>query len=122
MDVVAADAIMRAVASGAGVVLCGSCYALFLGVAYYSDKRRWLFPAYFSYAGLILSVVILAHALNFTGYWWYLVATMLVGYLLAPHAIWHLCVGTHQAADHAPDTSLPSTNNNQEITNQEASI
>jgi hypothetical protein len=24
---------------------------------------------------------------------------MLVGYLAAPHAIWHLCVGTHAKAE-----------------------
>lgn len=27
--------------------------------------------------------------------WALLVALMLLGYLLAPHGIWHLCVGTH---------------------------
>jgi len=29
---------------------------------------------------------------------------MLLGYLLAPHAIWHLCVGTHAQA-HAGEES-----------------
>ena len=122
MDVVAADAIMRAVASGAGVVMAGSCYALFLGVAYYSGKKRWLLPAYASYIGLIIAVVVLAQALNFTGYWWYLVATMLGGYLLAPHAIWHLCVCTHIAANHEEEPSTSPTENKQKLTNQEASV
>ena len=55
--------------------------------------------AYGAYAGLFCSVLALANATNLNGYWQIVVVTMLVGYLIAPHGIWHLCVGTH-ASDH----------------------
>lgn len=103
MEPVAAEAIMRAVISGALVVLAGSFYALFFGLARYSGKSWLLLPAYLSYAGLVGAVVVLSAALNLTGYWLWLVFTMLVGYLLAPHAIWRLCVGTHGTDDASAD-------------------
>jgi hypothetical protein len=37
----------------------------------------------------------LADALHLTGFWISIVVVMLVGYLLAPHGIWLLCVNTH---------------------------
>jgi hypothetical protein len=53
--------------------------------------------AYAAYAGLFVSVIVLAFAANLFNnpFWTAIVLLMLVGYLLAPHAIWHLCVGTH---------------------------
>jgi hypothetical protein len=96
--------------SAAMVILTGGLYAMLF--AYARIKRRpglmWL--AYVSYAGLAISVATLASAANLFGstFWITIVALMLVGYLLAPHAIWHLCVGTHQdeLGDH--DESIKS--------------
>lgn len=90
--------------SAAMVIMTGGLYALLF--AYARIKRRpglmWL--AYAAYAGLIASVVTLAWAANLFGstFWITIVALMLIGYLLAPHAIWHLCVGTHRDAPGAP--------------------
>ncbi len=30
---------------------------------------------------------------------------MLVGYLVAPHAVWHLCVATHAEGEAVPEVS-----------------
>ena len=46
--------------------------------------------AYGIFAGLGVSVFILAQALNLNGYWHVVTVTMLMGYLLAPQAIWKL--------------------------------
>ena len=86
--------------SAAMVILCGALYALLFA---YSRVRRLprLMPiAYLAYLGLVASVVALAIAANLfaTGFWTFIVVLMLIGYLLAPHAIWHLCVGTHGEA------------------------
>ena len=83
--------------SAAMVIMTGALYALLF--AYARVKRRsYLMPlAYAAYLGLVTSVLVLATVANLlgTGFWTIIVALMLVGYLLAPHAIWHLCVGTH---------------------------
>jgi hypothetical protein len=83
--------------SAAMVVLTGALYALLF--AYARVRRRpGLMPlAYAAYLGLVASVLVLAAAAHLfaSGFWILIVAVMLVGYLLAPHAVWHLCVGTH---------------------------
>jgi hypothetical protein len=83
--------------SAAMVVLTGALYALLF--AYSRVRRRpGLMPlAYAAYLGLVASVLVLATAAHLfaSGFWISIVAVMLVGYLLAPHAVWHLCVGTH---------------------------
>jgi hypothetical protein len=43
----------------------------------------------------------LANSLHLSGHWLILVLLMLIGYLLAPHGIWRLCVGTHADAGHS---------------------
>ncbi|MEE4235868.1 MAG: hypothetical protein V2I51_04035 [Anderseniella sp.] len=93
--------------SAAMVIMTGGLYALLF--AYSRVKHRpGLMPlAYASYFGLFASVLALAYAANLfnTAFWTVIVLLMLIGYLLAPHAIWHLCVGTHQddaAGDTAP--------------------
>lgn len=92
--------------SAAMVIVTGALYALLF--AYARVKRRpYLMPlAYAAYLGLVTSVLVLATVANLfgTGFWTFIVALMLVGYLLAPHAIWHLCVGTH-AHEHAVEES-----------------
>lgn len=94
--------------SAAMVILTGGTYAMLF--AYARIKRRpglmWL--AYLAYAGLAVSVATLASAANLLGstFWITIVALMLVGYLLAPHAIWHLCVGTHKDESDDHDASI----------------
>lgn len=84
--------------SGALVVVCGALYALLFALARVGRRPRLLALAYGAYGGLAVSTVALGHALHLSGPWLLVMAAMLVGYLLAPHGIWHLCVGTHAAA------------------------
>jgi hypothetical protein len=61
--------------------------------------------AYLAYLGLFVSVMTLANAANLFNniFWSVIVGLMLFGYLVAPHAIWHLCVGTHADEHDAHD-------------------
>lgn len=97
---VQAQQIMLASMAGAMVVMFGAIYA-FLFTWSKMRQRGALMPlAYLAYLGLASSVAALAVALHLTGFWSLIVVTMLIGYLLAPHAIWHLCVRTHQSSEH----------------------
>jgi multidrug transporter EmrE-like cation transporter len=91
--------LMLAVIAGAMVVLLGAFYALAFAMGKL-NRQRWLVGvAYCIFAGLGVSVFILAHALHLGGYWQIVTITMLIGYLLAPQAIWKLTVGTHEVPD-----------------------
>jgi hypothetical protein len=83
--------------SAAMVILTGALYALLFAWSRVRRQPRLMPLAYAAYLGLVASVLGLAMAANLfaSGFWSLIVALMLVGYLLAPHAIWHLCVGTH---------------------------
>jgi uncharacterized membrane protein len=83
--------------SAAMVILSGALYALLFAYARVRRRPRLLPLAYLAYAGLVVSVLVLAMVANLfaTGFWTFIVVLMLIGYLLAPHGIWHLCVGTH---------------------------
>jgi multisubunit Na+/H+ antiporter MnhG subunit len=84
--------------SAATVILTGGLYALLFAYARVRNRPRLMPLAYAAYLGLFVSVLALAHATNMLNhaFWIVIVLLMLVGYLFAPHAIWHLCVGTHQ--------------------------
>lgn len=90
--------------SAAMVIMTGGLYALLFAYARIKRRPSLMWMAYVAYVGLAISVATLASAANLFGstFWITIVALMLIGYLLAPHAIWHLCVGTHQEelADH----------------------
>jgi len=92
--------------SAAMVILAGALYALLFAYARVKQRPRLMPLAYVAYLGLVASVLVLATVAHLfaTGFWTFIVALMLIGYLLAPHAIWHLCVGTH-AHEHASDES-----------------
>jgi hypothetical protein len=83
--------------SAAMVIMTGALYALLFAYARVKHRPRIMPLAYLAYCGLLVSVVMLAVAANLfsSGFWIFIVLLMLIGYLLAPHAIWHLCVGTH---------------------------
>ena len=83
--------------SAASVILFGASYALLFAWSRVKSRPRLMMLAYAAYAGLVFSVITLAFAAHLfnSGFWIFIVLLMLVGYLLAPHAIWHLCVGTH---------------------------
>jgi hypothetical protein len=83
--------------SAAMVLVFGALYALLFAQARIRQRPRLMPLAYLAYLGLAASVHALATAANLfaTGFWTAIVVLMLVGYLLAPHGIWRLCVGTH---------------------------
>jgi uncharacterized membrane protein len=92
--------------SAAMVIMTGALYALLFAYARVKRRPRVMPLAYAAYLGLLASVLMLATVANLfaNGFWTFIVVLMLVGYLLAPHAIWHLCVGTH-AQEHMAEES-----------------
>jgi hypothetical protein len=87
--------------SAAMVIMTGAMYALLFAYSRVKGMPRLMPAAYLAYAGLAVSVLVLARAANLFNdrFWTVIVGLMLLGYLIAPHAIWHLCVGTH-AGEH----------------------
>lgn len=83
--------------AGAAVVLMGALYALFFALGRLNDSRALIWASGLSYLLLAVAVYVLIDSLHLTGVWILVTAVMLLGYLLAPRAIWHLCVGTHGA-------------------------
>lgn len=81
--------------SAAMVISMGATYALFYAAAKIYHRKAYLITGYLSYVALVVSVYYLADALNLHGYWQVITWVMLIGYLFAPHGIWHLCRGTH---------------------------
>jgi hypothetical protein len=85
--------------------MTGAAYALLFAYARVRGLPGLMPLAYAAYAGLVVSVWFLADAANLfnNGFWTFIVALMLVGYLVAPPAIWKLCVGTHAGEpEHEP--------------------
>lgn len=91
--------------SAAMVIVTGALYALLFAFARIKRLRKLLPLAYSAYLGLVVSVLALAKVANLFHYpfWIVVIGLMLAGYLFAPHAIWHLCVGTHAGAVDASD-------------------
>ena len=90
--------------SSAAIILSGALYALLFAWSRVHAKPRLMPWAYVSYGVLFVSVLALIRAANMnTAFWISIGVLMLVGYLLAPHAIWHLCTATH-----APEETRPS--------------
>jgi uncharacterized membrane protein len=90
--------------SAASVILFGAAYALLFAWVRVAVRPRLMPLAYAAYLGLVVSVLTLSWAANLHShaFWIFIVLLMLIGYLLAPHAIWHLCVGTHEHEQDAP--------------------
>lgn len=86
--------------SSALIIMAGAGYALLYAwsrVRTSPSIRRF---AYLSYAVLVVSVIALTRAANFSGYWLTISVVMVVGYFFAPIGIWHLCIQTHQDHTH----------------------
>lgn len=97
--------------SGAMIIMAGALYALLFAWSRLQSKPWMMALAYGSYGILFISVLTLGSATHLNGFWWGLVIALLVGYLLAPHGIWKLCVGTHatgQDEDPPNNSDLPS--------------
>lgn len=89
--------------SAAMVIMTGALYALLFAYARMKAAPRVMGLAYLSYIGLAVSVLTLGQAANLfvDTFWTFIVGLMLLGYLLAPHGIWKLCVRTHAGEAHA---------------------
>jgi len=82
--------------SAACVILFGAGYAALFAWSRLKQRRSAMRLAYGSYALLAGAVAVLAQTNHLDGQWQMLVFAMLIGYLLAPHAIWKLVTATHQ--------------------------
>jgi len=89
------DDILISAMAGAMVVLFGALYALVFALGRLNGSKTLTVLAYTFYALLAVAALVLADKLRLTGIWQTVTAVILTGYLLAPHAIWKLCVGTH---------------------------
>jgi hypothetical protein len=85
--------------AGAAVVLMGAFYALFYALGRLHNHRIALAASATSYLGLAVATFMLVDALALRGFWLFVAATMLIGYLLAPMAIWRLSVDIHDDHD-----------------------
>ncbi len=88
--------------SSALIILAGACYALLFAWSKVNSKRFIKLLAHLSYFVLVIAVVELTQAANFSGYWLLVSIIMVIGYFFAPISIWHLCVKTHD--DHTITT------------------
>lgn len=86
---------LLAVIAGALIVLAGAVYALVFAISRIQGRPGLMPFAYAAYATLVVAVVFLARAAHFSGFWTFIAVLMVLGYLLAPHGVWRLCVGTH---------------------------
>ena len=97
---------------GAGIIVFGACYAIFLALSRVSSKAT--FQRYFSltslgcYMALVANVIGLTFVLNLWGWWSLLSLTLLIAYFIAPRLIWRLSVAVHSDQDFS--TSNDSSN------------
>lgn len=96
--------------SAASVIIFGALYALLFSYSRIKNVPRLMPLAYAAYLVLFASVIALANVANLLHslFWVCIVILMLAGYLLAPHMIWNLCVGTHALSPHddlAPEST-----------------
>ena len=87
--------ILLATMAGAMIVLSGALFATVFAIGKLAASRTLVRLSYLFYAVLVVSVLVLARTLAFSGFWHAVSGAMLAGYLVAPHAIWVLCTGTH---------------------------
>jgi hypothetical protein len=81
--------------SSALIIMAGASYALLFAWSKVNVNPRIKIAAWFAYAVLLVSVVELTRAANFSGYWLIISVVMVIGYFFAPIGIWHLCEKTH---------------------------
>lgn len=106
------NSIMLATMAGAMVVLSGALYAAVFAIGRLAQNINLVRLSYLFYGVLVVSVLVLARTLNFSGIWNGVSVVMLVGYLVAPQGIWYLCVGTHGADDQEPADDTANEHHN----------
>ena len=101
-----AEQILLGALAGAAIVLSGALYALFFALGRLRGSQLLSRVAWVAYGMLVACTVLLTAVLDLGGPWRWIIAVLLVGYLAAPSAIWHLSVATH--ADEATTDSRSS--------------
>ena len=86
-------------------MLAGALYAAVFAIGKLSENNALVRLSYLFYAVLVVATLVLARTLNFSGVWNWVAVVMLFGYLVAPQAIWKLCIGTHSDAKTHHDLS-----------------
>ncbi|MFW2403992.1 MAG: hypothetical protein ACN4GT_04430 [Gammaproteobacteria bacterium] len=94
------NSIMLATMAGAMVVLSGALYAAVFAIGRLAENVNLVRLSYLFYGVLVVSVLVLARTLNFSGVWNGVAIVIMIGYLIAPQGIWYLCVGTHAGEAH----------------------
>ncbi len=103
-----AGSIMLATMAGAMIVLAGALYAGAFAISKLTGNSHIGTVSYLFYAILLVSVLVLARTLNFSGFWNWVAGVMLLGYFLAPQAIWRLCVSTHADSHDEAEAVTPT--------------
>lgn len=94
-----------AVLAAAGIVLFAAGYAVLLALGRARGRVALRRAALGAYGGVVLAAAGLCWALRLQGLWLVLVAVLLVGYFVAPRAVWWLSVATHEHQDEAGDAT-----------------
>ena len=81
--------------SAASVVMFGALYALLFAWGRLHRQRAVVRSSYAAFGALTLATFLLVSALGLADFWRLVIGVMLLGYLIAPHLIWQLCIGTH---------------------------
>ena len=100
IDAVAPEDFVATFAACAFIVLFGAGYAGLFAWSRIARRKRFLLGAAFCYAALAGSVLLLTRLAHLDGAWRAVSALMLAGYLVAPWAIWKLCVASHGGGEH----------------------
>jgi len=85
--------------SAGGIVLFGAAYAVCLALGRLKGLAALRPLSYVAYLALVAVTVVFGWAMNLTGGWAVLTVVLLVGYFVAPRAIWRLSVATHEASE-----------------------
>jgi hypothetical protein len=96
---VSETAILQSTAAAAIVVVAGGLYALLLALGRLHKSRTLYIGSQLAYVALAAAAFWLAVALELAGSWKLLIIVMLLGYYLAPGAIWYLTQATHGGRD-----------------------
>lgn len=99
IDPVELQRIAVAALSAGGIVLFGAAYAICLALGRLKGLAILRPLSYVAYLALAAVTLLFAWAMNLTGAWAVLTVVLLVGYFVAPRAIWRLSVATHESAD-----------------------
>lgn len=99
IDPVELQRIAIAALSAGGIVLFGAAYAVCLTLGRLKGLSILRPLSYLAYVALVAVTLLFAWAMNLTGAWTILTVVLLVGYFVAPRAIWRLSVATHESSE-----------------------